>query len=456
MQVEENKMGNMPIRKLLISMSLPMMASMLIQALYNIVDSIFVSRISENALTAVSLAFPIQNLMIAISVGTGVGINALLSRSLGEKKIKKANDTASNGILLAVLSYIIFLVFGLLFSRKYFMTQTNNPEIVEYGVSYLRIICIASFGAFLQITFERLLQSTGKTFYTMITQGIGAIINIILDPILIFGYFGMPKMGVAGAALATVIGQIVAAILAIIYNFKVNDDINIDIENFRPNLNIIKDIYIVGIPSIVMMSITSLTIYGINNILIRLSATATAVLGVYFKLQSFVFMPVFGLNNGMIPIVAYNYGAKEKDRLTRTIRLSVIYASIIMVLGLIIIQIFPGKILALFNASEDMLSIGISALRIISLSYIFAGVSIVLSAVFQALGNGVLSLIASATRQLIILLPVAYWLSLSGVVNRIWWSYPIAEAIAVILSILFLKYIYDRKIVPIEIYDDNI
>lgn len=451
-QLEENKMGTMPIRKLLISMSLPMMASMLIQALYNIVDSIFVSRISENALTAVSLAFPIQNLIIAISVGTGVGINALLSRSLGEKKFKRANDTASNGILLAILSYLVFLVFGAWFSKRYFMTQTTNPEIVQHGVTYLRIISMVSFGAFLQIAFERLLQSTGRTFYTMITQGVGAIINIILDPILIFGYFGMPKMGVAGAAWATVIGQIVAAILAIIYNLKINDDINIDIGNFRPNLDIIKNIYIVGVPSIVMMSVTSVTIYGVNNILIRLSATATAVLGVYFKLQSFVFMPVFGLNNGMIPIVAYNYGAKEKDRLTRAIRLSVIYASVIMVLGLTIVQVFPGKILALFNASEDMLSIGIPALRIISLSYIFAGISIVLSAVFQALGNGVLSLIASATRQLIVLLPVAYWLSLSGIVNRIWWAYPIAEAIAVVISVFFLKYIYDRKIAPIETY----
>ncbi|HLR21277.1 MAG TPA: MATE family efflux transporter [Tissierellaceae bacterium] len=449
-QVEENKMGTMPIKKLLINMSLPIMISMLIQALYNIVDSIFVSRISENALTAVSLAFPMQNLMIAIAVGTGVGINAILSRSLGAKNFKRANNIASNGVLLGVLSYVVFLIFGSFFSKYYFLTQTNDPQIIEYGTTYLRIISMASIGLFIQITFERLLQSTGKTIYTMVMQGLGAIINIILDPILIFGLFGMPKMGVAGAAWATVIGQIVAGILGVIFNSKVNHEINMDIKNFKPKLNIIKDIYIVGIPSMVMLSITSVTIYGINNILIKLSATATAVFGIYFKLQSFVFMPVFGLNNGMVPIIAYNYGAQDKERVTKTIRLSIIYAFGIMIIGLSMIQLFPDKILSLFNASEDMLNIGIPALRIISLSYIFAGVTIVASSVYQALGNGMLSLITSATRQLIVLLPVAYWLSLSGNVNLIWWSYPIAEGVALVLSIIALKYVYEKNIEPIS------
>ncbi len=449
LQTKENKMGTMPIEKLLINISLPMMASMLIQALYNVVDSIFVAQINENALTAVSLAFPIQNLMIAIAVGTGVGINSLLSRSLGEKNFKKANDIASNSVLLSFLSYIIFLVFGIMFSKTYFASQTNDPQIIGYGVTYLSIICIGSIGTFNQITFERLLQSTGKTFYTMITQGIGAVINIILDPILIFGLLGMPKMGIKGAAVATIIGQIVAAILAIIYNIKVNKEIKIKIKGFRPNFSVIKDIYSVGIPSIVMMAITSITTYGINNILIKFSSTATAVLGVYYKLQSFVFMPVFGLNNGIVPIIAYNYGAGRKERIIKTIRLSMIYALSIMTVGMILIQIFPKQIFLLFKASDNMLSIGVPALRIISLSYIFAAVSIVSSSIYQAFGNGLLSLINGALRQLIILLPSAYVLSLFTDINLIWWSYPISEGFAFVATIVFLKYIYNNKIVSI-------
>ena len=455
LQTKENKMGVMPVKKLLINMSLPIMISMLVQALYNVVDSIFVAQISENALTAVSLAFPIQNLMIAIAVGTGVGINALLSRSLGEKNFSKVNDAASNAVLLGLFSYVVFLIFGLIFSKAYFTSQTNDAEIVEYGVTYLSIICIGSIGMFLQVIFERLLQSTGKTFHTMITQGTGAIINIILDPILIFGYFGAPKMGMAGAAVATIIGQIVAAILAIVFNAKVNKEVSIKMKGFKPNFKVIKEIYAVAIPSIMMMAITSITTYGINNILIKFSSTATAVFGVYFKLQSFVFMPVFGLNNGMVPIIAYNYGARKKERITETIRLSIIYALFIMTVGLILIQVFPEKMLGLFNASENMLTIGVPALRIIGLSYIFAGVSIVSSSVYQAFGNGLLSLITAASRQLIVLLPSAYVLSLFGDVNLIWWSYPIAEVISLILSIVFLKYIYDRKIAPM-VQDDDI
>ena len=454
MEANENKMGTMPIKKLLINMSLPIMISMLVQALYNVVDSIFVAQISENALTAVSLAFPVQNLMIAIAVGTGVGTNALLSRALGEKDFKKVNDLASNAVLLGVFSYVVFSILGLLFSKAYFRFQTNDAQIIEYGVAYLSIICIGSIGKFLQIVFERLLQSTGKTIYTMITQSTGAIINIILDPILIFGLFGMPRMGTAGAAIATVIGQIVAAILAIIFNLKVNKEIEINMKGFKPNLEIIKSIYAIGIPSIIMMSITSVTTYGLNNILKKFSSTAIAVLGVYFKLQSFIFMPVFGLTNGMVPIIAYNYGAREKERLIETIKLSMLYGLGIMTFGIVMIQLFPEKILALFNASENMLSIGVPALRIISLGYLFAGFSIVASSVYQALGNGVLSLTNAISRQLVVLLPAAYLLSLLGNVNRIWWSFPIAEIMSLVLSIIFLRYIYNQKILPIE--DSNL
>lgn len=446
LQTNDNKMGVMPIKKLLISMSLPIMISMLVQALYNVVDSIFVAKVSEDALTAVSLAFPIQNLITSIAVGTGVGINAILSRTLGEKNFKKANNIAKTGILLGLASYIIFLVFGLFFTKAYFKSQTMDQLIIDYGVSYLSIICIGSVGTFIQIIAERLLQSTGKTFYTMITQGTGAIINIILDPILIFGLFGAPKMGTAGAAIATIIGQIVAAILAIIFNFKANNEIDIKLKDFNIDFKIIKGIYAVGIPSIMMMAITSITTYGINSILSKFSSTAIAVFGVYFKLQSFVFMPVFGLNNGMVPIIAYNYGAKQKNRLVETIKLSIIYASGIMVIGLGLVQFFPDKILELFNASDEMLNIGIPALRIISLSYIFAGISIVSSSVYQAFGNGLLSLITSVSRQLLVLLPAAYGLSLLGNVNLIWWSYPIAEVVSLVLSLIFLKLVYDKEV----------
>ncbi len=449
MQTNENKMGVMPIKKLLINMSLPIMVSMLVEALYNVVDSIFVAQISENALTAVSLVFPVQNLIIAIAVGTGVGINAFLSRSLGERNIEKANSVANNGILLGLISYVIFLAFGLLFSRSYFTFQIDDAEIIEYGIPYLRIICIGSICRFIHIVFERLLLSTGKTLYTMVAQGAGAIVNIILDPIFIFGHFGVPEMGTAGAAIATVIGQITAATLVVVFNFKANKEISINMKGFRPNLRIIKDIYSVGIPSIAMMSIISVTTYGMNNILNKFSYTAIAVFGIYFKLQSFIFMPVFGLNNGMVPIIAFNYGAGSKGRLIRTIRLGIVYAFCIMILGLILIQILPGRILALFKASEDMLAIGIPALRIISISYIFAGISVVASAIFQAFGNALLSLLTAVSRQLIVLLPAAYVLSLFKNINLIWWSFPIAEIISLVLSVVFLKYIYDKKIVSV-------
>lgn len=447
---KENKMGTMSVNKLLLSMAIPMMIAMLVQALYNVVDSIFVARISENALTATSLAFPIQNLMIAVGSGTGVGINALLSKSLGEKNFKNANKAADNGIFLAILSYFAFLIFGIFGARAFFISQTDISQIIDFGTDYISICTIFSFGIFGQLTFERLLQSTGKTFYTMITQGTGAIINIILDPILIFGYFGFPRMEVAGAAIATVIGQTVAMLMAIYFNKKKNNEISISLKNFRPDGKIIKKIYAIGVPSIIMMAISSIMVYGMNRILLSFTSTASAVFGVYFKLQSFVFMPVFGMNNGMIPILAYNLGARKKQRIIKTIKLSVMYATCLTLTGFAVMQLMPKKILMLFNAKENMMSLGVPALRIISISFIFAGCSIILLSVFQALGHGVLSLEVSVIRQLVVLLPVAYLLSLTGNVNVIWWAFPIAEIVSVGFSATFMKRVYNKEIKNIK------
>ena len=441
MQTKENKMGVMPIDKLLISMSLPMMISMLVQALYNIVDSIFVSRINEYALRAVSLAFPIQSLMIAVAVGTAVGINAFLSRTLGEKDFEKANIIARNGIFIAIASYIGFAVIGALISRPFFSSQTEVMEVREYGV----ICCVAGMGIFLQTTFERLLQATGKTIYTMITQSTGAIINIILDPILIFGYFGMPRMGIAGAAVATVFGQIVAASMALWFNLKFNKELDISMKGFHPNGHLIGQIYKVGAPSIVVQAIGSLMTYGMNLILAAFGSAQT-VFGIYFKLQSFVFMPVFGLNNGMVPIIAYNYGAEHKDRVIRTIKHSVAYGVGIMCVGLIVMHIFPAQLMRMFDAEESLIAIGVPALETISLSFVFAGFCIVVGSVFQALGNGVYSMIVSVARQMCVLLPVAKLLSLSGEVTLIWWAFPIAELASLLLSTYFLVRIYKKII----------
>ena len=446
----ENKMGVMPINKLLISMSLPMMISMLVQALYNVVDSIFVSQISENALTAVSLAFPVQNFMIAVGVGTGVGINALLSRSLGEKKFEQANKVANNGVFLAVLSYIAFLILGIIFSRRFFQWQTDIKDIVDGGYSYLIIVTTCSFGMYGQIVFEKLMQSTGKTIFSMTTQLTGAIVNIVLDPILIFGLFGFPKLGISGAAIATVIGQICGMSLGIYLNTTKNKEIKVEVKNFRPSLRTIKEIYAVGIPSIIMASIGSVMTFGLNKILLVFSSTATAVFGVYFKLQSFIFMPVFGINNGMVPIIAYNYGARNKDRLMKTVKISIMYGISIMLIGLVIFQVFPKELLSLFNASDKMISIGVPALRTISISFLFAGYCIVVSSMFQALGNGVMSMIVSLVRQLIVLLPVAYLLSKSGNLNMVWWAYPIAEIASVCLSVIGFKYVYKKEVLPLE------
>ena len=448
--VKENKMGTMPINKLLIAMSIPMIISMLVQALYNVVDSIFVSQISENALTSVSLAFPVQNFMIAFGVGTGVGINALLSRSLGEKKFEEANKAANNGVFLAVMSYLLFLVLGLLFSKSFFQWQTDIKEIVDGGYRYLIICTTCSFGMYGQIVFEKLMQSTGKTFYSMLTQITGAVINIILDPILIFGLFGFPKLGITGAAMATVIGQICGMTVGIYLNKVKNKEIEVKVKGFRPNLKTIKEIYSVGIPSIIMGSIGSVMTFSMNKILLVFTSTATAVFGVYFKLQSFIFMPVFGLNNGMVPIISYNYGARHKDRLMQTVKISIIYAVLIMILGLLIFQFFSKQLLSLFSASEEMINIGVPALRTISISFLFAGYCIVLGSMFQALGRGVMSLIVSVGRQLVVLLPVAYLLSKSGNLNLVWWAFPIAELASVFLSSIGFKYVYKKEILPLD------
>lgn len=443
---KENKMGIMPIPELLIKMSLPMIISMLVQAMYNIVDSIFVAQLGEDALAAVSLAFPIQNLMIAVGAGTGVGINTMLSRSLGEKKFKEVNQAANNGVFLSLISYLIFALFGIFGTKQFFAGQTDTQVILDYGIQYLFICTTFSIGIFMQLTMERLLQSTGKTFYSMITQGTGAIINIILDPILIFGLFGFPRLEVAGAALATVIGQIVAAIMGVIFNVLKNNEIQFQVKGFRPSKRAIIQIYSVGIPAIIMQAIGSVMVFALNKILLIFSSTAVSVFGVYFKLQSFVFMPIFGLNNGMVPILAYNYGAAHKKRILDTIKLSASIAIGIMLLGLVIFQLIPEKLLLLFKASDNMLQIGIPALRIISLSFVFAGFCIIILSVFQAFGEGILSLVVSATRQLIFIIPIAYLFANFIGLSVVWWAFPIAEFASVLLSIIFFRHLYQKKI----------
>ena len=449
-KIAENKMGIMPVPKLLVSMSLPMMISMLVQALYNIVDSIFVARISENALTAVSLAFPIQNLMIAVASGTAVGINALLSRSLGEKNFKEADKAAENGLFLALVSYIAFAIFGVFGSRMYFESQTDVAEIVKYGVEYMSIVLIVSIGLFFAITQERLLQATGNSFYSMISQISGALTNIIMDPVLIFGLLGMPKLGVAGAAIATVMGQLVSMVVSLCLNLWKNKEIHLSIRGFRPDLRIISIIYKVGVPSAIMMAIGSVLTYYYNKILLMFSSTAVSVYGVYFKLNSFIFMPVFGLNSGMIPIIAYNYGARNKKRILDTTKLSIAVATAIMILGVIIFQTIPDKLLGMFDASENMLEIGVTAFRIVSISFIFAGYNIIIGSVFQALGNGVYSLIVSVVRQLVVILPIAYLLAINFGLDEIWWSYPLSEIVAVVLSTVFFIRLYRQKIRYVE------
>ena len=447
-ELEENKMGVMPVNRLLISMALPMMISMLVQALYNVVDSIYVSRISEAALTGVSLAFPLQTLIIAAGTGIATGLNAMLSKALGEKNQKDVNSSASSAMFLMVVVYGIFLLVGLFAVKPFFHGQTSDAEIFQAGSTYLSICMYFSFGIFGQLLFERFLISTGKTMLSMLAQLTGAITNIVLDPILIFGYLGLPKMGIAGAAAATVIGQLAGFGVAIFLNLHYNKEIHIRFR-FKPEGYAIKRILAVGIPSMLMQAVGSVMNVGMNMILMGFTSTATAVFGIYFKLQSFFFMPVFGLNSGVVPIIAYNFGARKKDRMMKTIRLGITYAVGIMLIGFAVFQIAPGLLLAMFDASENMLSIGIPALRILSLSYLFAGFCIMCSTVFQALGNGVYSMLVSFARQMIVLLPVAYLLSLTGSVNTVWFAFPIAEIVSVLLSTFFLLKIYKKVIKPL-------
>ena len=447
---KENKMGYMPVPRLLFTMSMPMVISMLVQALYNVVDSVFVARISENALTAVSMAFPVQNLMITVSVGTGVGINALLSRSLGARQFRQADRAARTGLFLGLVTYLAFAVFGLAGSRLFFTSQTSDPELIAYGTQYVFTVTVFSFGICLALVGERLLQSTGRTIYNMITQGLGAIINIILDPILIFGLWGFPRMEVLGAAVATVVGQICGMALSLFFNVRKNQEINLNMKGFRPDWATIRKIYEVGLPSIIMQSIGSVMVFGVNKILMMFTSTAVSVFGVYFKLQSFIFMPVFGLNNGMVPIIAYNYGARRKKRITETVKLSIGAAVAVMLAGLAVFQPRAEALLEIFDASPDMLSIGVPALRTISLSFLFAGYCIVVGSVFQALGNGVYSLAVSVARQILVILPVAYVFARLWGLNAVWWSIPIAEIVSVVMSTVLLRRIYRLRLAPLE------
>ena len=433
--IKENKMGSMNIKRLILTMSAPIVVSMMVQSLYNVVDSIFVAQISEEAITAVSMAFPFQQLMMSVGIGTAIGVNSLLARNLGAKQFSQVNKIANNGLLLAFLSFIAFFMMGLLLSDKLITIQTDNQEIISHGPVYLRICLMGSLGIFTHLMFERLLQATGKTMYTMIAQISGALMNIILDPIMIFGWFGMPAMGLAGAALATVISQYIGALVVAYLCIRKEKDIDIGFRYMKPDFKIIRDIYAVGIPSIIMISISSVTIFSMNQILAKFSITAVALLGIYFKLQSFIFMPVFGLNNGIIPIVGYNYGAGNKERMRETIFLGMRYAVTIMLIGTLIMMVLPDKLLGMFNASDQMMDIGRVAFRIICISFPFAAISIISIGVFQAIGKGTLSMIISIIRQLVVLVPLAYLFSLTGKLSMVWWSVIIAELVAVSICV---------------------
>ena len=448
----------MPVKQLIISMALPMMISMFVQALYSVVDSIFVARLGEGALSSVTYAFPLQNLMIAVGSGTGVGMNALLSRSLGEKRFEQSDAAANTGLLLTFLSSVAFVLFAVFLSRWAIAVQLGSSaitpdiqKIVDDGHTYLSIVTGLSMGLFFQMTFERLLQSTGKTQLSMISQMTGAIINIIFDPIMIFGLFGFPALGVAGAAYATVLGQFIAAAIGLILNLKFNTEIHFNWKGIsHPRVEVIRRIYNVGVPSILMMSIGSIMTYGMNMILTVFSTTATAVFGIYFKLQSFFFLPVFGLNNGLIPVLAYNYGARRRDRIDESLRFSVVLAVGIMLCGTLIMNVFPAQLLTLFNADRNMLTIGIPAQRIISLGFPLAAIGIISGSIFQAFSRSIYSLIISLGRQLVVLLPVAWLLSRTGVVTSVWWAFPIAEGFSVVLSFIFFKKIYGEMVVPLS------
>ena len=446
-------MAVMPVRRLLLNMAWPMMLSMLIQALYNLVDSMFVAQLSSDGFVALALVYPIQTLMIAVCVGTGVGFNALLARRLGEGRPDEANRVVANGYFVYLVCWVVFLVLGVGLAPVFMgLFAPGQPQVIDYGIQYLSIVTGASVGICMQFAGERTLQATGNTVGPMVIQGIGAVINLILDPLLIFGIGPFPRMEVAGAALATVIGQICGALLALMFNLRKNTDVHFQLKNLRPSAPIIGGIYSVGVPSIAMQSIGSVMVFGMNQILIAFTATATAVFGVYFKLQSFIFMPVFGLNNGMVPIIAYNYGARKPERIVKTIKLSVMYAVGIMLLGLLAFQLIPDVFLKMFMAEDsgsDMLTIGVPALRIISISFLLAGFSVVCSSVFQALGHGVLSLAVSVIRQLVVLLPAAWLLARTGSVNNVWWAFLIAEVVSLLLSLAFFARINKTVIAPL-------
>ena len=436
----ENIMGTLPIPKVLMSVSLPMMISMLVLSLYNVVDSIFVGMISENALAAVSLAFPVQILVIAVSGGTGVGVNAVLSRALGEKNFKKADKAAMNGLLLALLSSLVFVVIGLTCVKPFFASQTvgADPEIYTYGVQYLTTLCVCSTAIFTQAMLERLLQSTGRSIYTMITQAAGAVINIILDPLFIFGVGFLPRMEVLGAAFASVVGQVAAALLALFFNLRFNKDLRFSLRDMKPDGRMIARIYKVGLPSIVMQSVGSVMNYGMNLILMGFSSTAAVVFGVYYKLQSIIFMPIFGLNSGVIPIVAYNYGAENRRRILSAFKLSVAAAECLMAVGVVLFIFFPRPLLEMFSASDTMVAMGVPALRIISTHFLIAGFCIITGGVFQALGNGVYSLVVSVMRQLVVLLPAAFLLAKFFGLTAVWWCFPIAELMSLLMTVICL------------------
>ena len=447
--LKENKMGIMPVGKLLTNMALPMIISMLVQALYNVVDSIYVSQISESAVTALSLAFPVQNMQIGFAVGIGVGINSLLSKSLGEGNREAANRTAGNGMVLMFIVTVAFMLFGLFGARPYFEIQSTVRETVEGGIAYTRICCLLVMGSFLQIYSERLLQATGRTVLTMVTQAVGAIINIILDPVFIFGWFGLPAMGLAGAAIATVIGQWAGALLGLYFNEKHNPDVQFGWRYAKLDGKIIKGILTVGIPSIVMNGVGSVMNFGMNQILQGFTETATSVFGIYFKLQSFFFMPLFGINGATISIVAFNYGARKPERIVKTLKLACTAALVLMATGLLAFQLVPDLLLGMFNPSDAFLEIGRAALRTISWSFPVAAVCICLGASFQAMGNGIYATITSLARQMLVLLPVASLMSLTGNVNNIWWAYPIAEIVSGSLTVFFFLRIYRQKIKPL-------
>ena len=452
----ENKMGTMPIGKLLVNMAVPMILSMLVQALYNVVDSIYISNYSEDAVTALGLAFPVQNVQIGFAIGIGVGVNSLLSKSLGEGNRDRANRTAGNGIFLALIATAIFVLFGIFGTRPYYEMQSDTATIVESGIAYTSICCICTMGIYFEVLFERMLQATGRTIYTMVTQGVGAIINIVLDPVFIFGMepLGIPAMGAAGAAIATVIGQWVAAALALFFNIRFNHDIHLSVKNIAPRWNVIRPILTVGVPSMIMNSVSSVMNFSMNQILLGFEGvgnTATGVFSIYYKLQSFFFMPLFGLNNATISIVAFNYGARNPDRIKKTLKLAVGGALVFMIAGLLAFELIPGVLLSIFKLSDTFVSLGKTALRIIAIHFPIAAVCIALGASFQALGNGIYSTITSLCRQMLALLPAAYLLSLTGDVNNVWWSFPIAESVSLVATLFFFVRIYRQKIKPMTL-----